>query len=361
MEKLSKASGLPAGYRELLEGIKTWIRAARLKAALAVNGELVLLYWGIGRDILERQGRQGWGAKVIDRLSLDLRREMPDTRGFSPRNLKYMRAFAEAHPQASIVQEVLAQLTWYQNIALIECVKKTEERQWYARQAIAQGWSRAVLVHQIKSDLLGRQGSALTNFSQTMPPEQSDLAREVVKDPYAFDFLQLGPDADERILESGLIERMQGFLLELGRGFSFVGRQVRLEVGGEEYFVDLLFYHLRLRCYVVIELKIGAFKPEYAGKMSFYLSAIDGLMRHPEDRPSIGMILCRSKNRVAVEYSLRDMRRPIGVASYELTEKLPSGLRGELPDSREIAVGLAIAAKKAEESVPRRHQSDFVR
>jgi len=324
------------GYARLLENIKTRVREARLRAAVAVNRELVLLYWHIGREILKRKEEQGWGTKVVDRLSRDLKLEFPDVRGFAPRNLIYMQTFSSVWPQEPIVQAVLAQLSWYHNIALLDKLSHADTREWYARQAIGNGWSRNVLVHQIESDLYGRQGKALTNFTRTLPPAQSDLAVQVLKDPFALEFLRLSKDADERVLEGGLIERLQQFLLELGRGFAFVGRQVPLEVGGDEFFMDLLFYHLKLRCFVVVELKAGAFRPEHAGKMNFYLTAVDAQMRHEDDRPSIGLILCRSKNKVVVEYSLLATGTPIGVASYTLEHQLPQELRGAFPEPGEL-------------------------
>lgn len=330
-------------YAKLLDSIKARVRAARLRAATAVNSEVLLLYWHVGLDILKRQATQGWGTKVVDRLSRDLKKEFPDMRGFSPRNLNYMLAFARTWVEESILQQVVAKLPWGQNIILMERVKKPAEREWYARQAVEHGWTRDVLVHQIESGLFGRQGKALTNFSRTLPPEQSDLAREILKDPYDLEFLGLGGDADERVLESGIIDRLRDFLLEFGAGFAFVGRQARIVVGGEEFFMDLLFYHYRLRCFVVLELKAGAFKPEHAGKMNFYLQAVDDLKRHAEDRPSIGMILCRSKNSVVVEYSLRAAGKPIGVASYTLATELPENLKGALPAPDEIEKVLSAA------------------
>ncbi|MBI2787848.1 MAG: DUF1016 domain-containing protein [Elusimicrobia bacterium] len=326
----------PGGYAKLLDGIKARVRAARSRAAAAVNSELVVLYWHIGREILKRQSDEGWGTKVIDRLSLDLKGEFPDVRGFSPRNLKYMREFAKKWPQKAIVQTVSAQLSWSHNTALLDRIDDEESRCWYARQAVGNGWSLNVLLHQISTGLYERQGRALTNFARTLPPAQSDLAREVLKDPYSLEFLGMGGDSDERVVESGLLQRLQKFLLELGTGFAFVGRQVRFEVGGEEFFMDLLFYHLKLRCFVVVELKAGKFKPEHAGKMSFYLAAVDDKMRHAEDRPSIGMILCRSKNKVVVEYSLQATGRPIGVSSYTLSRTLPENLKDALPPPEDL-------------------------
>ena len=299
---------------KFLGELKQRIRSAQLRAGLSVNRELVLLYWGIGRDILERQGKRGWGAKVIDNLAQDLSRDFPDLTGFSARNLKYMRAFAEAWPDELIVQASLAQLPWYHHIALIEKLKEPEERLWYARQSVQNGWSRNILVHQIESGLYRRQGHALTNFNRTLPAPQSELAHQILKDPYNFDFLSLGPEMLERDLERGLIDHLRDFILELGKGFAFVGSQYHLEIGGQDYYLDLLFYHLRLRCYVVIDLKMEEFKPEFAGKMTFYLSAIDDLLRHSDDRASIGIILCKDRNAVTVKYALKDTSKPIGVA-----------------------------------------------
>ncbi|MFL4994609.1 MAG: YhcG family protein, partial [Microvirga sp.] len=300
------------GYTALLSELKERIRAARLRAAVAVNQELILLYWSIGSDILVRQATEGWGARVIDRLGEDLRRAFPEMTGLSGRNLKYMRAFAEAYPDQEIVQQVVARLPWGHNVRLVEAVKDPAERLWYARKAIEHGWSRNILVHQIESGLYHRQGKAITNFERTLPAPQSELARELVKDPYSFDFLALGPDMSERQLERSLLDHLRSLILELGKGFAFVGSQYPLQVGGQDYYLDLLFYHLRLRCFVVLELKIEEFKPEFAGKMNFYLSAVDDQLRHETDGPSIGIILCKGKNAVVVEYALRDSAKPMG-------------------------------------------------
>lgn len=324
------------GYSALLTALKERIRAARFRAALAVNRELVLLYWEIGRDILARQEEEGWGAKIIDRLAEDLRRDFPEMTGLSARNLKYMRAFAEAYPDPEFVQQVVALLPWGHNIRLIEALKEPSQREWYARQSIQHGWSRNVLIHQIESDLLHRQGKALTNFDRTLPAPQSELAQEIVKDPYHFDFLALGPEMLERDLERSLLANIRALILELGKGFAFVGSQYHLEVGGQDYYLDLLFYHLRLRCFVVIDLKIEDFKPEFAGKMNFYLSAIDSQLRHPDDAPTIGIILCKRRNEVIVEYALRDTAKPMGVAQYVVSEALPAPLQKELPTAEEL-------------------------
>ena len=300
----------------------------------------MLLYLSIGRDILTKQKQHGWGAKIIDRLAADLRNAFPEMTGFSPRNLKYMRAFAEAWPDRQIVQQLAAQIPWFHNCVILDRVKSPAEREWYIRQTIQNGWSRNVLVHQIESGLYRRQGKALTNFTRTLPAPQSELAQQVVKDPYNFEFLTLAEEARERELERALIDHIRDFLLELGIGFAFVGSQYPIQVGGEEFRIDLLFYHLRLRCFVVLDLKIGQFQPEYSGKMNFYLSAIDDLLRHPDDQPSIGIILCKSKNRVVAEYALRDIRKPVGVSEYRLTAALPKRLSGSLPTVQELAAEL---------------------
>jgi predicted nuclease of restriction endonuclease-like (RecB) superfamily len=340
MKSEGRLTELPAGYATILADLKDQIRSARIKAALAVNRELVLLYWRIGRRILKQQHEEGWGSKIIDRLSLDLRREFPEMKGLSSRNLKYMRAFSESYPDEAIVQQLAAQIPWFHNCVLLDKLKHPEERIWYIRQNISQGWSRSVLVHQIESGLYERQGRALVNFDQTLPAPQSELARQILKDPYNFDFLTLGKEAQERDLEVGLLSHLQEFLLELGVGFAFVGSQYHLEVGDQDFYIDLLFYHLNLRCYVVIDLKISDFQPEYAGKMNFYLSAVDDILRHPEDEPSIGIVLCKGKNRVIAEYALRGINKPLGVAEYQLSKALPDNLKGSLPTIEELEAEL---------------------
>ena len=331
-----KNSVLPEGYSEFLASLKRRVQKARLKATLSVNRELILLYWEIGQMILKRQRKEGWGAKVIDRLAHDLRKEFPDMKGFSARNLKYMRSFAEAYPDKKFVQQAAAQIPWFHHCILLDKVKDHAERLWYIQQTTLHGWSRNVLVHQIESGLYHRKGKAITNFDKTLPSPQSDLAQETLKDPYMFDFLGLTDDIRERELEKELIARLRDFLLELGSGFAFVGSQVHLEVGGEDFYLDLLFYHLKLRSYVIIDLKTGSFKPEYAGKMNFYLATVDDLLRHPDDNPSIGIILCKSKNKVIVEYALKDTSRPIGVSAYRLTRTLPEELKTTLPSVEEL-------------------------
>ena len=332
----------PPGYATLLKDIKERVHAAQVRAALAVNRELTLLYWSIGQDILGRQRTEGWGTKVIERLAKDLGAEFPGVEGFSSRNLKYMRAFAEAWPEKEFVQQAVAQLPWGHQVRILDTVKDAKQREWYIRQAVQGGWSRKVLVHQIESNLFDRQGRALTNFDKTLPAPQSDLAQQLIKDPYNFDFLSFGPDVQERDLERSLIEHVRDFMLELGKGFAFVGSQYHLEIGDQDFFLDLLFYHLRLRCYVVIDLKIEEFKPEFAGKMNFYLSAVDDLLRRPEDQPSLGLILCKEHNRLVVEYALRDMSKPMGVAEYRLTQALPEQLQSELPTTEDLAAELPL-------------------
>lgn len=326
----------PDGYSDWLTDLKDRIHHAQQRATLAVNRELVLLYWQIGQDILQRQAAQGWGAKVIDRLAHDLRTAFPDMKGFSPRNLKYMRAFAEAWPDSEFVQGVLAQLPWYHQLALLDKLPDGESRRWYAAKAIEHNWSRNVLVMQIESGLLERQGKAVTNFEARLPKAQSDLARESLKDPYRFDFLNLGEEAQERAVESALVRHVTEFLLELGAGFAFVGRQVLLDVGGEEFFIDLLFYHLKLRCYVVIELKTGKFKPDHLGQLGFYLTAVDRQIKGDQDNPSIGLLLCKSKNKVVAEYALSDKSQPMGIAEYKLQQALPAELETDLPSIEQI-------------------------
>ena len=327
-------------YEELLESLKRRVSTSQAVAVRSVNKELILLYHHIGSEVLARQARYGWGAKVIDRLSRDMSKAFPGMKGFSPRNLKYMRAFAEAYPDLQFVQAVLAQLSWYHNITLLDKVKTSEERTFYLQQAIEQGWSGRTMLHQIESKLYQRQGKAVTNFKVKLPAPHSDLAQQSLKDPYIFDFLGLGDEAHERAVEASLVAHMEKFLIELGAGFAFVGRQYHLQVSDKDFYIDLLFYHLKLRCFVVIELKSADFKPEYAGKMNFYLSAVDDLVKHPTDNPSIGLILCRTKDDVLAEYTLRDMTKGIGLAEYRLTEALPENLKTNLPTIEELEAEL---------------------
>jgi len=359
--------------------LKTRVRSAQLKAAVAVNRELIQLYWDIGRLIVERQDEEGWGKNVVERLADDIQREFPGLGGFSRSNVFRMRAFYTAYAKAEAVQpraatesrgkkvaqavrqlavekvaqavrqiehsdvpETLAGIPWGHNIVLLQKLTDNPERLWYAAKAVEHGWSRAVLTVQIETDLYGRQGKAVTNFSATLPSPQSDLAQQTLKDPYVFDFLTLSEGAHERELESGLVDHVQKFLLELGAGFAFVGRQVHLAVGDDDFYLDLLFYHLKLRCFVVIDLKMQKFTPEDAGKLNFYLSAVDSQLRHPDDEPAIGLVLCKTRDRVIAEYALRDINKPIGVAEWQtkLVHSLPEPLRSNLPTIEEIEAEL---------------------
>lgn len=335
-DKPVKLTPAPEGYADWLADLKTRIHSAQQRAALAVNRELVLLYWQIGQDILARQSAQGWGAKVIERLSQDLRSAFPEMKGFSRANLMYMRAFAAAWPDEKVVQQAVGQLPWGHNLVLLSQLKDPAQRLAYAESAIAHGWSRNVLNIHIETRLLERSGKAATNFERTLPKPQSDLARESLKDPYRFDFLGLSREAGERAIENALLRHVTEFLLELGAGFAFVGRQVLLDVGGDEFFIDLLFYHLKLRCYVVIELKADRFKPEHLGQLGFYLTAVDEQVKHPQDNPTIGLLLCKSKNKVVAEYALRQNMQPLGVAEYKLIESLPPELATDLPSIEQI-------------------------
>lgn len=319
-------------YNQLLTDLKDQIRQSRVQAAQAVNRELVLLYWHIGRAILQRQTEQGWGSKVVDRIAKDLRHEFPDMKGFSPRNLHYMRAFAEAYSDETVVQQTVANLPWGHNVRLMEAVKDPTERLWYAQQAIAHGWSRNILLTQIDNQIYTPQKrEAITNFERTLPETQSDLAKDLIKNSYTFEFLGIAADAQEDDVQKALVNHIRDFLIELGVGFAFVGSQYHLEVGGEDFYIDLLFYHLTLRCFVVIDLRMGEFQPEFSGKMNFYVSAVDDLLRHAEDRPTIGMILCRSKNKTIAEYALRDVQKPIGISTHRTANELPAPLKHQLP------------------------------
>jgi predicted nuclease of restriction endonuclease-like (RecB) superfamily len=327
-----------SSYVAVLEELKTKIRRAQQKAVLSVNEELILLYWDIGVTILKQQRKQGWGAKIIDRLSRDLSKSFPDMKGVSTRNLKYMRKFAASYRSISIVQQLAAQIPWFHNCALLDRVADEKERIWYISQTIKNGWSRNVLVHQIESRLHERQKATLkvTNFRRTLVPPQSHLAQATIKDPYVFDFLAISQDARELELQNELVRHIAKFLLELGAGFAFVGSNHHLEVSGKDFYIDLLFYHLKLRCYVAIELKTGDFKPEYAGQINFYLSALDSLVKREEDKPSIGILLCKNRDKVIAEYALRNMTKPIGVSEYKLSRIIPEKLRRVLPSAKEI-------------------------
>lgn len=335
-------SELPSGYGSALKELKDLIQETRLRTVLTANAAMIQLYWDVGQRIRARQAREGWGAKVIDRLSADLREAFPDMSGLSSRNLRYMRDFAAAWPEPEIWQRLLPKLPWGQNLALLDKLADEQTRLWYARECAKHGWSRSILEMQIERRLHERQGKALNNFAKTLPPSDSDMAAQIFKDPYLFDMLGTADPRREVEVEQALVDHVQKFLLELGAGFAFLGRQVPLEVGRSDFKVDLLFYHVRLHAYVVVELKATAFKPEYAGKMNFYLSAADDLLKSEHDRPSIGLLLCKSKERFQVEYALRDIAKPIGVANWETTlvDKLPKDLEGSLPTIEQIEAEL---------------------
>lgn len=333
---------LPETYASWYADLKSNIAKTRLKVILNANHDMVLLYWSIGSRILEKQETEGWGAKIIDRLAFDLKEAFPDMNGFSPRNLKYMRAFASAWPKLEIVQEVLAQLPWYHNIALLEKLNSEEERLWYAKKAYEHGWSRNILAMQIEVKTHLRQGKSQNNFPATLPATDSDMAVQVFKDPYLFDFLGTDAPRREAELEKGLVSHIQKFLLELGQGFAFVGQQVHLELGDDDFYLDLLFYHLKLRRYVVLEIKARKFEVGDGAQLGMYMTAVDKLLKHPDDKPTLGLLLVRSKNKVLVEYALGGMNKPMSVAEWEtqLTQSLPENLQASLPTVQELEAEL---------------------
>jgi len=336
-------------YISTVADIKTRIRSAQHRAALSANRELIELYWNIGRVINEHSS---WGSKFVENLSRDIRSDFPGTTGYSVRNLNYMVKFARTYPDLEFVQTVSAKLPWSHNITLLDKVRIADKREWYAKKAIENGWSVDVLVHQIESDLYKRQvtNPKVSNFEKHLPAPQSELALQQMNDPYVFGFIQNREDILEHEIEDELTRNITKFLLELGTGFAFVGRQYHLEVGGEDFYVDLLFYNLNLSCYVAIELKTGAFKPEYAGKLNFYLSAIDDLVKKEKDNPTIGMLLCRSKNNIVAEYSLRDLSKPMGISEYKLTGKIPKGYKNVLPTAEDIEKRVILSMKEEDGS-----------
>jgi predicted nuclease of restriction endonuclease-like (RecB) superfamily len=351
---------MPPGYLRFLEDLKGRIRTARVKASLSANRELIELYWHIGKGIVERQRAAGWGISVVERLSSDLRSEFPGNAGFSAVNIWRMRAFYLAyaagtprerrddrktpHPILSQaaqelsrdLPETLAAIPWFHNVVLVEKLKERDQRLWYAQKTVEHGWSRAVLVHQMETGLYRRSGRAVTNFAKTLPPIQSDLAAQVMKDPYVFDIKAVNERLKERELERCLVDDIRKLLLELGVGFAFVGSQYHIEVEGEDFYIDMLFYHLRLRCFVVIDLKTGPFRPEHAGKMNFYLSAVDDMLKNEHDNPTIGIILCKTKKKLIAEYALRNMEAPIGVSGYRFTREMPVELRSSMPSAEDL-------------------------
>ena len=325
------AASVPSDYAVWLAGIKRHVQSARSRATLALNTELLTLYWHIGNELLQRQQAAHWGDKVLSRLSSDLREAFPEMKGFSLANLKFMRAFAKAWPEPLFGQQAVSQLPWGHNVMLLTKLKDPALRLRYAEQARVEAWSRSTLEANIRDQVLERQGKAVTNFEMRLPSPYSQLARNALKDPYLFDFLGLGNTAQERAIETGLVHHITRFLLELGSGFAFLGRQVRLEVEGDEFFIDLLFYHTRLKCHVVVELKATAFKPEHAGQLNFYLTAVDRQIKAPDDNPTIGLLLCKTQKRTVVEYALSGIDKPMGVAEYQLVRALPDSLMDSLP------------------------------
>lgn len=322
-------------YLEIVDNIKSNIRSAQYKAAVAANKELIMLYWNIGKII---NTHKSWGNKFIENLAQDIKIDFPDMKGFSVRNLKYMSRFAATYDDIEFVQQAVAQIPWGQNIVILDKISDDTERKWYLNQTVENGWSRNVLIHQIESDLYSRQvlPNKVSNFENRLAEPQSELAVQTMKDPYIFDFIPFKADMLERDIENELVKNVTALLLELGKGFAFLGNQYHLEVGGEDFYIDLLFYNLNLRCYFVIELKTGEFRPEYAGKLNFYLSAVDSQLKSENDNPSIGLLLCKSKNNIIAEYALRDMSKPIGVSEYKVTRKLPKELEETLPSEEDI-------------------------
>jgi len=367
-------------YQKFLARIKSRIQTAQTKAVLSVNAELICLYWDIGQMIEKRQKTEGWGIGIIPNLSKDIRNELPEIKGFSERNIGYMIRFAREYPNLSILQQPVAkiekqkkmpqpvaqlegnsinfklqqfvvQLPWGHNILLIEKVKNLSIRLWYMQKTIENGWSRNVLGLMIDGNAYQREGKAVTNFDARLPSPQSDLAKQSLKDPYIFDFLTLEEPFKERELETELVRHLEKFLLELGQGFAFIGRQYHLDLGDNDFYIDLLFYHLVLRCFIVIELKKGAFKPDYAGKMNFYCNVIDDKLKQKADNQTIGLILCQDKNKVVAEYALRGFNKPIGISEYELTRALPDNLKSSLPAVEEIEEELKIIENKKDENI----------
>ena len=322
-------------YKEIFENIKNEILKSQYKAMQTVNKELIFMYWHIGKIILENSQ---WGNKFIDNLAIDLKLEFPAIKGFSVRNLKYMRKIAEEYPDFKFVQEVLAQITWYHNVILMDKIKDIEIRKWYINETVKNGWSSNILKMQIDNKLYERQAISekVTNFPSTLPDSQSDLALQTMKDPYLFDFISLKGKVKELEIESAMINKIKDVLIELGNGFAFVRNQYKLTVSNKDYFIDLLFYHLKLKCYIVVELKAREFEPTDAGQLNFYLSAIDDLVKDESDNPSIGLLLCKTKDKFTVEYALKDINKPIGVSEYKLLEDIPEYLQSQLPKAEDI-------------------------
>lgn len=356
---MGKPATLPDDYEQLLGTLKREIGAARTRAALAVNEELIRLYWRIGREILERQASQGWGAKVTARLSKDLRQEFPEMRGLSEANLRHMRAFAQAWPDWEICSQLVSKLPWGHNLELAYKLRDTDARAWYARSAIEQGWSRKLLEHHIATRRHEREGGALSNFSKTLPAEERGCVEQILHEDYNFDFLGLADDVREARVEHSLVAEIERFMIELGAGFAFLGRQVPLRVGDEEFFLDMLFFHVPSNRYVVIELKVGKFRPQYAGQINFYVNVVDDQLRLAHHEATIGLVLCASRDRTVARYALQGIDRPVGVARYTtapaLVERVPEQLHGQLPELEQISAGVQrIVDRRADAQGPSR-------
>ena len=336
-------------YIEWLDKLKSRIRKTQIKAALSANTELLQLYWDIGKDLFDKKENQGWGNSIVDNLSKDLKTEFPNAQGFSRRNLFYMRSFYTFYKSDfKKVQRLVAQIPWGHNIKIISKSSSINEAIFYLSETVENGWSRDVLDLQIENELFNRQGNAITNFSESLPKPNSDLANQTLKDPYLFDFLTLSKDANEKNIEDQLTKHITKFLLELGKGFAFIGRQYHLEIGEKDFYIDLLFYHTKLRCYVVVELKATGFKPEYAGKLNFYLSAVDSTLKTKDDNSTIGILLCKEKNKIEAEYSLKGISQPIGIAEYKLNKAIPKNIKSELPTIEEIELATTKAIRNVD-------------
>ncbi|MBF0100631.1 MAG: DUF1016 family protein [Desulfobacterales bacterium] len=344
-------------YKQFIQDVKQYLQTAQIKAAVSVNRELLNLYWNLAKRIIEKQKQTSWGDGFIKQMSIDLQAEFPQMKGFSKRNLELMRQWYRYWLSDHVIVQQLAtqlhqssnhsndtnlifQIPWWHNVVIITKIKNKDEALFYVQKTIQNNWSRAVLTHHIESGLYARYGKAISNFEITLPEPNSDLARQIIKDPYNFDFLTIREKHDEKELEDALVNHVTKFLLELGAGFAYVGRQHKIEVGGDEFFIDLLFYHIKLHCYVVIELKAVKFKPEFAGKLNFYVSAVDGILKSEQDNPTIGILICKSKNNTVVEYALKDIHKPIGVSEYITTRSLPDEFKSSLPTIEEIEAEL---------------------
>lgn len=334
-------------YAQLLAELKTAIQDSRLKVARAASRELVLLYWRIGKSIVERQDKQGWGKSVVEQLAKDLANSTAGKRGFSAQNLWYMRQFYNEYKDLENLQQLVGEVPWGQNLTIMSKVKNPDERAYYLKATASMGWSRNVLIHQIQSNAYDRHcsDSKQNNFETALPKHLAEQADEAMKDIYMLDMLGAGQPMLERDLENAMVDQIQRVMLELGFGFAFIGNQYRIKAHDNEYFIDLLFSNRRLNCLVAIELKLGKFKPEYAGKMNFYLNLLDDFVREPNENPSIGIILCSERDRFEVEYALRGIDKPVGVADYVLTQELPEPLRGKLPDAKTLQAELTAQLK----------------